>query len=97
MTTEFIVNKFAPCRLESFKINGIEADVNDFGFIKTLEKSYCGCLLLNFVPSLPQKYLLSYYGITEKEYYEIIDKLKNIFNIEFCCECVKNGVNNNEL
>ena len=26
-----------------------------------------------------------------------IDKLKSIFNIEFCCECVKNGVNSNEL
>ena len=61
------------CKLEIFTINDIKADIDDFGKIKDLD---------------PKNTLLNKYNITDKEYYEVCDRLKETISFDGCTECV---------
>ena len=66
------------CELESFKINGISANYNDFGKKYDLHpefaEPYC-CYNMKFVPKLPTQEILDKYKINVDEYRQICEKL----------------------
>ena len=74
------------CSTEIFKINGVEASVEDFGEVKTTNVGWYTCCV-NFVPMFFKisriQSNMAKYGITEDEIEEVVEKLKDHFN----CEC----------
>lgn len=80
-----------PCELAEFKINGIPADKNDFGFSQDdgdredVEPYCCSCNKFTSVESNPD--VLKKYGITEEEYGEICDRLEEELYVGACGWC----------
>ena len=81
-------NSKFPCKLEVFRVNGIDTDVSNFGYTK---KSPVGNneLLCNreFVRELPSEELLSYLKITLSEYKQICDELEKQLQLRNCKVC----------
>lgn len=77
-----------PCELQVFKVNGNDADYEDFG-VKIMRDgscmdNECGC---SFHPKLPTSEVLSKYGITVDEYAEIANELESKLNVNYCGWC----------
>lgn len=81
-----------PCSLEEFTINGIEADQSDFGCMddtdtESAEPYGCGCM--EFIPDVePAEGVLEKYNITQKEFIEIQEMLKDKLFVGACGWCV---------
>lgn len=78
------------CGTEIFKINGVEASVEDFGEVKTTDIGCCSCCVYfvsKFFNNFRIQSNMAKYKITEDEIKEIVEKLKDHFD----CEC--NGCN----
>ena len=68
----------ALCALRVFKINDIEADINDFGEQKDLgckDQNEYECGNMKFIPFEPTLSVMEKYDINEAEYYEVCAKL----------------------
>ncbi len=76
------------CVAEVFRINGQEANVEDFGHaeFKHARNRY-GCADMRFVPDKPREKVLAKYGISEDEYQEIADKLRRELSFGRCSLC----------
>jgi len=80
----------ALCSPKIFRINGIDAEVNDFGTHcdrspETAEPYGCGDM--RFEPKPSSKVILKKYKITQKEYDEVCHKL-NELSFGACGWCV---------
>lgn len=89
MTLEIRHLRNLPCELEIFKINGIDADQEDFGEgSSNLGNVFSNGCSHKFIPyKRPTEAVLSKYGITEDEYSEICDKLEDELYVSACGLC----------
>ena len=87
---EYIIETYhaLPCELQTFKVNGKDADIEDFGVKTMLDGSCmdyeCGC---EFHPELPSLVVLEKYGINADEYAEIANELESKLNVNRCGWC----------
>lgn len=78
------------CSTEKFVINGVFADVGDFGCKEDLNPEDApdyGCGNMSFVPRLPTKAVLDRYSITVDEYQSICEKLADGLHFGRCSWC----------
>lgn len=97
MTIQFEQYKTFPCVASKFKINGIEAFVDDFGVVHDVGDGFeCeyedivkwGCIDLQFDRKDLTTEVLNLYKINKKEYDEVCDLLTEKLNIGMCGWCV---------
>ena len=78
-----------PCSLTDFTINGVEANVYDFGLTYDIgepeENEYCHDM--QFSKSLPTEKVLEKYSINLAEYADIIQELTDNLDIGSCDMC----------
>jgi hypothetical protein len=79
------------CVLTVFEINGIKADVDDFGEVtdtgKSFAQEYC-CGNMEFVGNEnPTEEVLKKYKIDKWEYEELLYELKDELYVGRCCMC----------
>lgn len=79
------------CALEVFRINGIEADSDDFGELydaspQTAEEYGCGNKV--FESRMPTSDILKKYNIDVDEYSKICDKLEGLLSFGRCGWCI---------
>jgi hypothetical protein len=81
-----------PCGLEVFKINGKDADVEDFGETRDLcpeAAAPYSCADRQFVANEePTATVLECYSISEDEWYEVIEELRETLAVGACGWCV---------
>lgn len=89
MTLEIRRLRNLPCELEIFKINGIDADQEDFGEgSSNLGDVFSNSCSHKFIPyKRPTEAVLRKYGITESEYAEICDRLEEELYVSGCGLC----------
>ena len=83
----------ALCELETFIINGITADYNDFGSkqdedTENAEPYACGDMRFTSKPLEENRKTLEKYHITEEEYEVICEKLSEALSFGQCGWCV---------
>jgi hypothetical protein len=80
-----------PCSLDVFTINGMRADVSDFGSTEDIDsehaEEYC-CSNRVFVQKNPRVEVLNRYGITIDDYDEIVTTLRNVLHVGSCGWCI---------
>lgn len=76
-----------PCELEIFKINDIEADIEDFGETERSGNCMDYTCSQTFNPKFPTEEVLEKYGINLKDYSEICDRLKDELHVPRCGTC----------
>lgn len=77
-----------PCSLSVFIINGVQADIDDFGEQDSNSDGDYGCIYNVFKPFRhPPKQVLKKYKITLEEFLEIGDKLEKKLDIHNCGWC----------
>ena len=78
------------CGLSNFRINGIEAEEEDFGehhdHHPELAEDYC-CYDMKFTAKEPDPSVLLKYGITTEEYNEVCKKLDEELSFGNCGWC----------
>lgn len=80
--------KYFPCKLEIFTINGIGADVYDFGIKGRTGDGEYGCKYCEFKPYRhPADGVLDKYGITYEEFITIGDILQEKLTFTNCGWC----------
>ena len=80
-----------PCRCQTFTINGIVADENDFGSVCDCDGSLAepyGCGDMQFTMKNPTNAILTKYHITLPQYGEVCDELKAKLAVGTCGWCV---------
>lgn len=79
------------CEPSRFKINRIEADLNDFGTkgdrLANRAPEYC-CADMQFDCKSPTQAVLDRYKISTDDYWYISHKLRDGLSIGFCKQCV---------
>lgn len=86
-----------PCEVRSFKIESRKAFRMDFGTLKLDHESdprICsGCSFIPYqIGSCAAEHLMEKYGLTETEYNEVLNLLKNIFTFPRCAWCRELGL-----
>lgn len=77
-----------PCNLKVFKINGKDADQDDFGDTYDAENSEIySCADMRFDPKSSTKEILNKYHITEEEYCSICNELQCKLCVGSCGWC----------
>ena len=76
-----------PCELEIFKINDIEADIEDFGETERSGSCMNSTCSQTFRFKLPTEEVLKKYSINLKEYSEICDRLEDELYVPGCGMC----------
>lgn len=76
-----------PCELEIFKINGIEAEIKDFGEIERSGNCMNYTCSQTFNPKFPTEEVLEKYGINLKDYSDIYDRLEDELHVFGCGMC----------
>jgi hypothetical protein len=77
------------CTLDAFEINGIKADINDFGEQYDREPfnaQYC-CGNMCFNGIAPSDEVLDRYEVSEDEYWEIVNELEDTLSFGRCNLC----------
>jgi hypothetical protein len=80
-----------PCALERFIINGIDADLSDFGETEDMDAANAeeyACENRQFVPEMPTDEVLAKYKINLADYKEICERLQCALAIGSCGWCV---------
>lgn len=83
--------QYFPCELETFTINGKDANSMDFGDTYDHDEGIIepdGCGDIYFEPKPPIKEVLNKYNITEEEYYNICNELKDELSVGSCGWCI---------
>ena len=98
MTIELEAYRGLPCEAQTFKINGEDAELEEFGEYEYGDYAECqdedirqwGCYNKYFVPLPYEKNMdvADKYWLTEEEYDELCDKLREKFAIGTCGWCV---------
>ena len=87
MKLELIQDRYEPCTPKVFKIDGIDADPDDFGEVDKILGYYC-CESRKFIGfEEPPTDTLEKYHITENEFFEICDKLRDVLRVQGCSMC----------
>lgn len=88
MKLELIKDEYEPCTPKIFRIDGIAADADDFGEVEKISGYYC-CKSRKFIgfEEAPES-TLEKYQITESEFFDICDELRDILDVEHCSRCV---------
>lgn len=80
------------CVPSMFTINGIKADINDFGYQKDLKPdavSFTGmCGDMRFIPIGPTAEILKKYKIGAREYKEVCGEIKRELDFGWCANCL---------
>lgn len=82
----------ALCSVSIFKIDGVNADIDDFGNQEDLGRNdpdredYC-CKNMQFIPKDPKEEILLKYNITESEYEYIAGILRDGLSFGNCGWC----------
>lgn len=76
-----------PCELETFKINDIEADIEDFGETERSGSCMNSTCSQTFRFKLPTEEVLKKYSINLKDYSEICDRLEDELYVPGCGMC----------
>ena len=76
-----------PCELKIFKINGIEAEIEDFGETERSGSCMNSTCSQTFRFKLPTEEVLKKYSISLKDYSEICDRLEDELYIPGCGMC----------
>ena len=79
------------CELETFTINGIPADYDDFGHkydTDIMNAPDYGCGNMKFVPQEPTAKVLHKYQITPSEYSRVCDELMVTLSFGYCGWCI---------
>jgi len=88
MEIEIKRRRCLPCSLEVFKINGKNADNDDFGDMEPTGGSCMeGACGYDFVPKMPKQETLDKYNINLDEYAEICEELREALFIRGCGWC----------
>lgn len=80
-----------PCSCREFTVNGIDADVDDFGRTDDCNPGIAeqyGCGDRQFLPKYATDAVLAKYGITLLQYAEICELLKDKLAVGMCGWCV---------
>ena len=87
MKLELIRDEYEPCTPKIFTIDGIDADPDDFGEIEKVSGCYC-CESRKFIgfEEVPESTLEKYH-ITESEFFDICDELRDVLEVEHCSRC----------
>jgi len=84
-------DKDKPCMVTKFTINGIDADAWDFGQPRDMEPYRTfGCGRYGYEPNYYMLFVakaIRKYGISEKEYREVVKRLKEFFSFGSCSRC----------
>ena len=91
MKYEYDNDDTLPCELEIFKINGKEADIEDFVCVydhtpDIAEPYGCGDMRADIIS--PTKEVLNKYNISLNEFYEIANDLAETLSIGSCEWCL---------
>lgn len=92
LSVEIKTYSCSPCRTERFVINGIDANVDDFGEMddtdrRNAEPYGCGCM--EFIPDETcMKDAVKKYNITEAEFFEVQHKLMEKLHVGSCGWCI---------
>lgn len=87
MTLTITPYDFFPCGIETFIINCIDADVDDFGnrsINGDCMENQCCC---SFEYKLPTQEILDKYNINLSEYAEVCERLRELLNFNYCGLC----------
>ena len=84
---ELEIYEFLPCSCRVFKVNGIPADVDDFGESWTSGDPSIGSCYHRFNHGFPTAEVLEKYGITLEEFREICEKLESELYVGGCGYC----------
>lgn len=81
-----------PCALEVFMINGIDADLEEFGSgfdegSEYAEDYACGNRVFEALSGAPAG-VCARYGITKDEWFEIAHELESILHVGSCGWCI---------
>jgi len=79
------------CSTETFKVNGIPADADDFGekYDRDSENAEeYGCGNMQFTRIAPKREVLEKYNITEAEYENVAEQLESGLSFGGCGWCV---------
>lgn len=79
------------CELDTFTINGISADYDDFGEKYDTDRINApdyGCGDMRFIPKVSTEKVLNKYQITQSEYYEICYELESALSFGRCGWCI---------
>lgn len=76
-----------PCELEEFKVNGIDADIEDFGSIEREGSCFKYNCSQTFNYKLPTDEVINKYGITLADYSDICDELSEKLRVFGCGMC----------
>lgn len=93
MKCEMQTYEYLPCALKVFRINGIDADITDFGEGKDVDPESApdyGCGCHRFIGSKDKDVMekaMTKYGITEEDYMEIISELEEVLHVGYCALC----------
>lgn len=88
MILELIQDEYEPCSPKVFKIDGIDADPDDFGEVSKLTGDFC-CKYREFKGfEEPSTAVLEKYHISKDEFFEICDELRDMLTITDCGRCV---------
>ena len=79
------------CSIKHFSINGIDADINDFGMQYDRDPLPCGCGNMEFTRIPSYEPVLHKYKIKEAEYNEICNKLEEDLSFGECDLCEGEG------
>jgi hypothetical protein len=78
------------CSLKTFKINGIDADYDEFGDKEDIDREnaadYC-CGNMTFTPRNAKQEVLDKYKISQEQYDEVCDKLVDALSFGSCGWC----------
>lgn len=74
-----------PCELQTFRINGIDAELEDFGMVVKEEFDGYECTDIRFEETNQPP--LGKYGLTYEEYDEVCQVLSSTFKIGRCDWC----------
>jgi hypothetical protein len=80
-----------PCSCETFTINGMDADKDDFGSSCDMDPDNAeqyGCGNRIFIPQMPTDEVLEKYSINLREYAEICAKLQDMLAVGTCGWCI---------
>jgi hypothetical protein len=80
-----------PCSLETFTINGMDADESDFGSTVDMDSENAeqyGCGDRQFAPEMPTDEVLEKYSINLKDYKEVCNGLQNALAVGNCGWCI---------
>lgn len=82
-------NSIMPCILYMFKINDINAEIEDFGVTMDIDNddNELGCTNHSFIKKDIDEYILNKYQINIDEYDEICNELARNLNIGTCGAC----------